>query len=137
MSDLTDWIQSNWFELASLTAQFAILALLVWYARTMLKNSAASQPFRRQVESSPQPSEVPTFSEASPTYAPAEAQPVGFGGVGRMLSPIPEPQVHQTEVARHRRVERLNPWPAVVKWLRAPMSNRGGVAWRRVTRQIS
>lgn len=138
MSDLTDWIQSNWFELASLTAQFAILAVLVWYVRTTLRNSTASQQFRPQAEPGSLRSEVPGFSDVSPSYAPAEAQPAGFGGVGRMLSPMPEPQLQPTEVAAaYRRAEPTNPWRAVVKWLQAPMSNRGGVAWRRVTRQIS
>lgn len=137
MSDLTDWIQSNWFELASLAAQFAILAVLVWYARTTLRNSPASQRFRPQAEPGPLGSEVPSFSEVSPSYAPAEAQPAGFGGVGRMLSPMPEPQLQPTEAATYHRPEQANPWRAVVKWLQAPMSNRGGMAWRRVTRQIS
>ena len=140
MSDLTDWIQSNWFELASLTAQSAILAVLVWYARTVLGDSTTSQP-SRQVEREPQPSEAPNFSGVSPSYstsyAPAEAQPAGFGGVGRMLSPMPEPQMQHATDASYQRGERTNPWHAMVRWLKAPMTNRTPVAWRRVTRQAS
>jgi hypothetical protein len=134
MSDLTGWIQSYWFELASLTAQFAILVVLVWYARTATRNSTALEPSRRQPE--PQPSQASSFAEASPSYAPVETQPAGFGGVGRMLSPLPEAQARQTEAARYRRTQRANPWRAMVAWLQAPMTNRG-VVWRRVTRQIS
>jgi len=134
MSDLTDWIQSYWFELASVTAQFAILAVLVWYARTATRNSTAFEPSRRQPE--PQPSEASSFAEASPSYAPVEAHPAGFGGVGRMLSPMPEAEAQQTEARSYRGTQGANAWHAMVAWLQAPMTNRG-VVWRRVTRQIS
>lgn len=134
MSDLTDWIQSYWFELASLTAQFAILVVLVWFARTATRNSTAFEPSGRQPE--PQPSEDSSFAEDSRSYAPVEAHPAGFGGVGRMLSPMPEGQAQQTEARSYRLTQRAYAWRAMVAWLKAPMTNRG-VVWRRVTRQIS
>jgi len=36
MGDLSDFLQDNWFELGSLIAQFGILAVIAWYARTKL-----------------------------------------------------------------------------------------------------
>jgi hypothetical protein len=130
MSDLSDWMQSYWYELASLAAQFAILAVLVWYARTTLGILTASQG---QAEPTGKP------CDASTSFVPAEPepQPAVYGGVGRMLSPMPEPSVHLRETAAYRSAKRRNPWQAVVQWLQAPMSNRGAIPWRRVTRQIS
>jgi hypothetical protein len=129
MSDITDWIQSYWFELGSLTAQFAILAVLVWYARTTLRILTGSE---RQAEPARKP------FEAAPSFVPAEPQPAGHAGVGRMLSPMPAPSVLQSQPATCRVVaERIGPWHAMVKWLQAPMSSRSAVPWRRVTRQIS
>ena len=56
MGDLSDFLQDNWFELGSLIAQFGILAVIAWYARTKLRSPADSH---RQVESSATLSEPP------------------------------------------------------------------------------
>jgi hypothetical protein len=112
MSDIFDWIQSYWFELGSLTAQFAILAVVVWYARTSLRILAASQ---RQAEPATRPSEAPAAFAVTEEPAPAH------GGVGRMLSAMPEAPVLQAELVAASRVKRVSPWQATINWLRAPM----------------
>ncbi len=53
MSELSDWISSNWFELASLVVQCAILVALVWYAR---ETSRISRAFQEQAETLQRPS---------------------------------------------------------------------------------
>ena len=37
MIELSDWVQSNWFQLVSLLVQFGILAALAWYGRSILR----------------------------------------------------------------------------------------------------
>ncbi len=43
MNEITDWIQSNWYELGSLFAQFTFLFAGLWFARKTLKSMRASQ----------------------------------------------------------------------------------------------
>ena len=69
---------------------------------------------------------------------PAEPEPASYGGVGRMLSPMPEaPASSHPEPPALVRSEGISPWRALVAWLQAPMGNRPGPAWRRVSRQVS
>ena len=69
---------------------------------------------------------------------PAEPEATAYGGVGRMLSPMPEaPAASHAEPVVMARSEAISPWRGLVKWLRTPMGNRPGPAWRRVSRQVS
>ena len=43
MNEIIDWMQSNWYELGSLTAQFMFLFAGLWFARKILKTMRASQ----------------------------------------------------------------------------------------------
>lgn len=43
MNGIIDWMQANWFELGSLTVQFAFLSAAVWFARKILMTMRASQ----------------------------------------------------------------------------------------------
>jgi hypothetical protein len=116
MGDLSDFLQNYWFELGSLIAQFGILVVIAWYARTSLR--AGGVPQRQAVRP------VAARSEAQPEFEPAEPEsaPAVYGGVGRMLSPMPDAPALHSEAAAPRRVKRTNPWRAMIKWLRAPMT---------------
>jgi hypothetical protein len=37
MDSMSDWLQSNWYDLGSLLFQFAILATLAWFGWNILK----------------------------------------------------------------------------------------------------
>lgn len=113
MGDLYEFLQDNWFELGSLIAQFGILAVIAWYSRTHLKALAAS---RRERETAATPSESPA------EFAQAEAAPVAYGGVGRMLSPVPGAPVLEPETEASRRADHTSAWRAMIKWLRGPMT---------------
>jgi len=121
MSDISDWIQSYWFELGSLTTQLAILVVLVWYARKALRILSLPQGQAEAAADS---------SEPSPVFTAMEPVAAGHGGVGRMLSPMPGSE-GQPEATAYRHRERTNPWHAIVKWLREPMNSRSVVAGRR------
>ena len=43
MNQIIDWMQSNWYELGSLTAQFTFLLAGLWFAQKILKTMRASQ----------------------------------------------------------------------------------------------
>jgi hypothetical protein len=43
MNDITNWMQSNWYEFGSLFAQFAFLIAAVWIGRKILKSMRATQ----------------------------------------------------------------------------------------------
>jgi hypothetical protein len=43
MNEITNWMQSNWYALGSLLAQFAFLAAGVWFARKILRSLRATQ----------------------------------------------------------------------------------------------
>jgi hypothetical protein len=71
---------------------------------------------------------------------PVPAQPeavASYGGVGRMLSMPEAPVGSYEEPAVPARRESISPMRALIVWLRAPMGNRPGPAWRRVSRQVS
>src|SRR6266566_3533422 len=43
MNEFTAWIQSNWYELGNLFAEFVFLAVGIWFARKVLRTLRASQ----------------------------------------------------------------------------------------------
>jgi hypothetical protein len=184
MNGLSDFIQDNWYELGSLIAQFAIVAMLFWYGRMWLrlrhapeeqpepseakpktvKASAPSIPVsQRKPEPEPEPYEIPAYPavrqqeteraarsyefpastraslqemeqtarryEIPPAFAAPEPTAAGHGGVGRMLSPLPEAEVSQADPVRQPRGQRTGLLRAMIKWLREPMN-----APRRVAR---
>jgi len=115
MGDLSDFLQDNWFELGSLIAQFGILAVIAWYARTKLKSPVDSH---RQVESSA------TLSEPPEEFALQEPVSTAYQGVGRMLSPmpaaasldpVPTPAGHWPQHTSRCRT--------MIRWLRAPITS--------------
>lgn len=80
----------------------------------------------------------PAWRRVSRPVVSAEPEAVAYGGVGRMLSPMPEaPAGNQAEPAMLSHNKGISPWRALVAWLQAPMGNRPGPAWRRVSRQVS
>jgi hypothetical protein len=113
MGDLSDFLQDNWFELGSLIAQFGILAVIAWYARTKLRIPAASH---RKVE----PAE--TLSESLHEFTPPATVTAGYAGVGRMLSPMPTTPSRDTVPISARRAQRTSLWCTMIRWLRAPMT---------------
>src|SRR5260370_23409920 len=43
MTEFTAWMQSNWYELGNLFAEFVFLAVGIWFARKILRSIRASQ----------------------------------------------------------------------------------------------
>jgi len=138
MSDIIDFIQGNWYELGSLAVQFAILAIVVSFGRRILKilsiplavSTAASQA---QVELL---QDLEKLSATQDSRPPEKPVPTAYGGVGRMLSPMPAAPVNddaESAVLSHR--EGRSPWRALVAWLKTPMNPEASK--RRIIRQPS
>ena len=138
MSDLIDFLQSNWYELGSLAVQFAILAIVLSFGRRILRilsiplaaSSAASQA---QVELL---QDLQKLTDTRGSRPPEEPQPIAYGGVGRMLSPMPgAPADNDAESAVLSHREGRPPWRALLAWLKTPMNP--GASRRRIIRQAS
>ena len=114
MGDLSNFLQDNWFELGSLIAQFGILAVIAWYARTQLRMPAASSHRRAEPAA--------TLLESPDEFAPQEPVTAGYGGVGRMLSPMTAAPSLEAVPASAGRAQRMGPWRAMIRWLRTPMT---------------
>lgn len=108
---MSDWIQSHWFELGILATQFAALAVVVWFARQILRILSVRETRRERVAIAT-PSEetaTPLATEPQVEYRPAAqprrgnngsalrqkeyatarpSRPV-YGGVPHVLSPLP------------------------------------------------
>jgi hypothetical protein len=125
------WIQSNWYALGNLLAQFAFLATGIWFARKILRTMRASQEqFGALLKLSmtgpaterPSSSVIVerTLSGASPYWlTPQEIPPLG----------APEPQPDRPSrwaFAGHK----------LVVWLQTPMNSAEVAPWRRVVRWL-
>jgi hypothetical protein len=106
MTEFSNWIQANWFELGILVGLFAILATIVWFARNVLRTLRASQ---EQVGALLRLS----FSDVVPVQAAATEVPAPV---------LSEPMQHGPN--------------RLVAWFQAPMSSGGVGPWRKVLRWL-
>lgn len=84
MNQTIEWIQSNWYELGSLIAQFTFLFVGLWFAQKILKTMRASQQqfgALLRLSMCEGLEERPTESEATQNAAPSVV-------ASAMLSPI-------------------------------------------------
>jgi hypothetical protein len=109
MSELSDWVQTNWYELASLVVQSAILAALIWYGRKTWRTIRASQ---QQMET------LLSLSLAPGTPAAAATERV------------------EAEEGEHRVLDPLRPLRSAIRWLGAPIGSAETHPWRRVMRWL-
>ena len=115
MTQFSDWVQNNWFELGILVLLCFTLATVVWFARNILKTLRASQ---EQVGALLRLS----FSDVVPVQAPAAE-------VSPPILSEPSPRGPNRLFAACR---------ALFRWFQAPMgSSSGSVApWRKVFRWL-
>ena len=125
------WIQSNWYELGNLLAQFALLAAGIWFACKILRTMRASQEqvgallklsVTGSVAERPSSSVIAerTLSGASPYWlTPPEIPPVS----------VPEPRLDSS-------IRRTAAWHKLIVWLQTPMSTGEVASWRRVVRWL-
>ncbi len=117
MSEISDWIQSNWFQLGSFLVQCAILATLFWYGRKALGALQASQN-QAEVPQEPSPSNEPgmrpTIQGAGALFGAGITGPAGgeLADAGHnLISWLQEP------------MGEVRAWRRVMRWFQAPMGS--------------
>jgi hypothetical protein len=116
MTQLSDWIQNNWFESGILVVLCAILATVVWFARNILKSMRASQ------------AQVGALLRLSVSdVAPTPSAPLQMQAEPASVLLEPAPRGPNLLVASGR---------SVVNWLNAPMRRRSESPLRKVSRWL-
>jgi hypothetical protein len=111
MTEFSDWIQNNWFELGILLLLSAILAALVWFARNILKTFRA---YQEQVGALLRLSFSDIVTAQTPVVeAPALSEPVHSGPNALLV------------FGRN-----------LVNWFEAPMSSNAAAPWRKFLRWL-
>ena len=113
MSELSDWVQSNWFELGSLLVQCAVLATLAWYGSKVLRILRVTAGHNKALQrlSLPDlPPEQPTTRQA---FTPPQLESVGRGSG-----------------------EGSAGWNGFIAWLKEPMGSDGIHSQSRVIRWL-
>jgi hypothetical protein len=113
MGEMSDWIQSNWFELGSFLVQFAMLATLAWYGRNVLRMLVATYDQNEALRKLWLSNVAPDQRITQQAFAPA-----GF------------------ERGRHGSGGAAAAWRDLVTWLQAPMGSGGIGPRRRVMRWL-
>jgi hypothetical protein len=113
VSEMSDWIQSNWFELGSLLVQCAILATLASYGRKTMRILGDSQ------------SQDETLERLSPSSATAERLTIR-----QTVTPS------SLEGAEHGVVGTAAVSHNLMSWLQAPMASRGVDPSNKVVRWL-
>jgi hypothetical protein len=130
MIDFTVWMQSNWYELGTLFAEFVFLAAGIWFARKILRTMRASQE------------QVGALLKLSVTGAAADRQSANAAGerpsAGASpywLTPSELPPAGSQEPPESRPAH-LSLGHGLVVWLNTPMSSGGVAPWRKAIRWL-
>jgi|GraSoi2013_100cm_1033763.scaffolds.fasta_scaffold11770_3 hypothetical protein len=113
MTQYSDWVQSNWFELGILFLLFATLVTVFWFARNILKTFRASQ---EQVGALLRLS----FSDVVPAQAPAAEVEVSVPILSEPSPRGPNRLVRWFQAPMGSRDRSFAPWRKVFRWLQAP-----------------
>ena len=127
MNEFSTWVQDNWYSLGNLLAQFAFLAVGVWFAQKILRTIRASQEqmgalLKLSLTDGLKPGATQQAHRATPyvsdDWPAAEAPPE------TPALTLPEPE--------HRRNLLTGALHGVVEWLQTPMQSHGVSPWRKV-----
>ena len=130
MNEFT-WIQSNWYALGNLLAQFAFLAAGVWFARKILRTMRASQ---EQIGALLKLSVTGSVGERPSSSVIAERT---LGGASPYwLTPPEIPSVSVPELRADGPRRWTVAWHKLIEWLQKPMSTGEIAPWRRVVRWL-
>ena len=113
MSEISDWIQSNWFELSSFLIQCAVLATLAWYGRKVLKILTACYDQNEALRRLSLSSVAAEQQITQQAFAPAGFERAGHGSGGVAAA-----------------------WRDLIAWLQVPMGSGGIGPCRRVIRWL-
>ena len=137
MNEFTAWMQSNWYALGNLLAQFAFLAAGVWFARRVLKTIRASQ---EQLGALLKLSMTGAISER-PSSIAAEHRSFANASPYWLMPDMPE-QKPLVDLAEHQEPQENGPshWAVArhraIVWLQTPMSSGEATPWRKAIKWL-
>lgn len=114
MIELSDWLQQNWLEFGTLLAQAAILIVLIWYGRKVVKTLAGSRPEEEPaLERISVPRQLVPLPDR-PVIAEEEKQ--NTPGIAQRL-------VHWLQQPTRRQHTSPSAWRRLARWLQAPVGS--------------
>lgn len=140
MTDFSTWMQSNWYELGSILAEFAFLIAGVWFARKILKTLRASQEQFGALLKLTLTDELAERAKLSGALhrsaSSVEADRPTPYVMAEWPSPAETPALSLPE-SKPRRSYVVAAWRGTVRWLQTPMhSSQGPSPWRKVARWL-
>ena len=131
MNEFTAWMQSNWYELGNLLADFVFLAVGIWFARKVLRTLRASQ---EQVGTLIKLTVTGTVPERQSTNTAPERS---FAtGSPYWLTPSDAPPADQPASVESGPSRLSSAGHGLVEWLNAPMKSSGSAPWRRAVKWL-
>jgi hypothetical protein len=132
MNEITAWMQSNWYELGTLVAEFAFVAAAIWFARKILRTLRASQEqvgalLKLSVTGGAADRQSPNAAADRPSIAAASPYWLTPSETASAGSP------EQAESAPHLMATHKN---GLIVWLQTPMSSGGVAPWRKAIRWL-
>ncbi len=131
MSEITAWMQSNWYELGNLFAEFVFLAVGIWFARKVLRTLRASQE------------QVGTLIKLTVAGAVPERQSANTAaersfatGSPYWLTPSDAPPVDQPAPIDNGPSRMSSAGHGLVAWLNTPMNSSGTAPWRKAIKWL-
>lgn len=139
MNEFSTWMQSNWYALGNLLAQFAFLIAGVWFVRKILTTMRASQEqfgallkLTLSAELSERLKTV-TTAQRSASSVPAERPSPYVMAEWPTATEAPALTLPEEE---HRSRRLAAAWRGLVQWLQAPMSSHWLVSWHKLARWL-
>jgi len=131
MSEITVWMQSNWYELGNLFAEFVFLAVGIWFARKVLRTLRASQE------------QVGTLIKLTVAGAVPERQSANTAaersfatGSPYWLTPSDAPPADQPAPFENGPSRLSSAGHGLVTWLNTPMKSSGSAPWRKAIKWL-
>ena len=131
MNEITAWMQSNWYELGNLLAEFVFLAVGIWFARKVLRTLRASQE------------QVGTLIKLTVTGAVPERQSTNTAaersfatGSPHWHTPSDAPPADQPTPIENGPSRLSSAGRGLVAWLNTPMKSGGAAPWRKAIKWL-
>lgn len=140
MTDFSTWMQSNWYELGNILAEFAFLIAGVWFARKILKTLRASQEQFGALLKLTLTDELAERAKLSgalhrPPSSVEADRPTPYV-MAEWPTPAETPALSLPE-SKPQRSYVVAAWRGTVRWLQTPMhSSQGPSPLRKVARWL-
>jgi len=131
MNEFTAWIQSNWYELGNLFAEFVFLAVGIWFARKILRTLRASQEQVGTLIKLTVAGAVPERQSAN-----AAAERSFATGSPYWLTPSDAPPADQPAPIENSPSRLSSAGHGLVAWLNTPMKSDDSAPWRKAIKWL-